>query len=63
MLLGTLCVQAIVPVIPETSWAQALSVAVRMASSRVSAEADLQAVLPPNSIQTSQLNLLRRSEE
>jgi hypothetical protein len=50
-------------VIPEASWAQALSAAVRIASSRVSAEAVLQAVLPRNSIQTSHLNLLSRSEE
>jgi hypothetical protein len=50
-------------VIPEDIWAQALSIAVRVTSSRVLPEAVLQATLPWNSMQTSQLNLAGLSVE
>ena len=52
-----------VSVIPEESWAQAVSRAVRRASASVAPTALRQSVLPLNSMQTSQLYWSNAMEE
>ena len=62
-LLGGVREQAMVSVIPEESWAQAVSSAVRRASASVAPTALRQSVLPLNSMQTSQLYWSNAMEE